>query len=94
MNRPKAKPGSSRAERRRVLDAQRVVLACLLDVHPKTPTPTELEAQLGRELEPPVVARAIENLCQAGFAERRGDALAPSPAALAFHNQNCAASRW
>lgn len=86
--------GLSPSNRKRVFRAQQAVLAYLLDVHPRTPTQRQLEAELEAELEPSEIARASENLRQAGFLERLGETLAPSLAALAFDSRARAPVRW
>lgn len=63
---------------------EQAVLDHLLDAHPRRLDRFTLAAELRERLEPVDVERGLSNLCEAGFIEDAGDAVAPAQKVLAF----------
>ena len=63
---------------------EQAVLGHLLDAHPRRLDSVALAGELRDRLERAEVERAIANLSEAGFVERRGDAVEPAPKVIEF----------
>jgi hypothetical protein len=64
--------------------AERAVLCCLLDCHPRNLTLAQLTRELGGRPEPKLLHRAVANLTAASLIVSRGDRLAAAPFAVSF----------
>lgn len=66
---------------------EQAVLGLLLDHHPRRLDPVALAGELRDRLEPADVERAIANLAEAGFLERRGEAVEPAAKVIEFEGR-------